>query len=322
MRIIIFGAGAIGSAVGGHLALSGAEVVLIGRPVHVDKIIEHGLRFITPIGTHKLKLAAVTAPSRITFQPEDIVFLSVKSQNTAEALRDLRTEVTDIPVFCFQNGVHNEEIASAYFPRVYGVMVRIGGEYVRDGEITVRRDPPGWAVMGRYPQGTDALAESVAEKVRQAGFRVLVTPDVMPYKWGKLMANLANAIGAITNARGEENGRIMHATQDEARQVLSQANIRWLSQEELGREWPVLNEKPLHVLSTESQSSTWQSLARRQGSVETEFLNGEIVRLAKRIGKDAPINAALARITQEMAAAHEIPGKYTPQQLMEILGIS
>ena len=321
MRIIIYGAGAIGGVVGGHLHLTGTEVVLVGRPGHSKAINEHGLRFVTPDGTQNLPIPAVVGPEQIKFTRDDVVLLCVKGQNTEEALRDLRSEVEDIPVFCLQNGVCNEDIAARYFPRVYGVMVRVGGVYVTDGEVTARRDPPGWLIIGQYPEGKDNLAEEVAARLRQAGFLVLVTPDVMPFKWGKLMLNLGNAIGAITNARGNDSRRINEAVHEEASQILSSAQIRWISNEELATIWPESTEKPRSSLQTEAQSSTWQSLARRQGTVETDFLNGEIVRQAERIGLKAPLNKALLRIALEMAASGDIPGKYGSTELCDLLGL-
>ncbi len=321
MRIIIYGAGAIGGVVAGPLHLTGTEVVLIGRSAHVSTIHEQGLRFVTPTETHTLRLPAVTGPDQIDFGPEDIVLLCVKGQNTDEALGDLRAVVEDIPIFCLQNGVRNEEIAAGYFPGVYGVMVRVGGVYVTAGEITARRDPPGWLIIGQYPGGKDDLAEEVADRLRRAGFFVLVTPDVMPYKWGKLMTNLGNAIGAITNARGGDSNRIYAAVHEEAQQILSRACIHWISNEELAERWPESTERPRNSLRTEAQSSTWQSLARRQGTVETDFLNGEIVRQAERLGIKAPVNQMLLRIAQEMAAGGETPGKYDPTELCRILGI-
>ena len=321
MRTIIYGAGAIGGVVGGHLALAGTEVVLIGRPGHVNAINRHGLRFVTPTGTHTLQLPTVTAPDQIEFTPDDVVLLCVKGQNTDEALRDLQAVVTDIPVFCFQNGVRNEEIATTYFPRVYGTMVRVGGVYINDGEVTARRDPPGWLIMGCYPIGTEKLVETVAERLRTAGFLVLVTPDVMPYKWGKLMGNLANSIVAITSTRDGDFDRVFRATQQEARELLARAGIRWVSNEQLAEEWLDSAIRPRSVLRVEAQSSTWQSLARRQGTVETDFLNGEIVRLAERLGTRAPINEALLRIMQKMATNNEPPGKYTPTELCRLVGL-
>lgn len=321
LRIIIYGAGAIGGVVGGHLALAGNDVILVGRPGHIDAIRRDGYRFITPTGTHILRVNAVTAPKEIDFQPNDVVILTMKGQNTEEAMQDLQAVVRDVPVFCLQNGVRNEEIVTQYFPRVYGSFVRVGGEYLKDGEVICRRDPPGWLVMGHYPTGKDILVETVAATLRRAGFYVLVTVDVMPYKWGKLMLNLGNAVGAITNAGFGDTRRINEATRKEAAALVAEAGIRWVSEQQLAVEWQESAEKPRSVLKTEGQSSTWQSLARRQGTVETEFLNGEIVRVAQRLGKQAPLNATLARITQQMAASRELPGKYTPAELEKLLGM-
>jgi 2-dehydropantoate 2-reductase len=320
-RIIIYGAGAIGCAIGGHLALAGKEVLLLGRPGHIEAINRQGLRFITPQGEHNLKIAGFTSPAQIQFRPADQVFLSVKSQDTEGAMRDLKAAVGDIPVFSFQNGVSNEVIIRDYFPRVYGAMIRIGAEYLRDGETLVRRDPPGWVIISRFPAGGDALLRSAALSLRQAGFRVLEVEDAMPYKWGKLMMNLANAVGAITNERGMEGGPIAKAAQQEAAAILARKGIRWISHEETARAWADLNEKPRKVIAGEGQSSTWQSLARRQGSVEAEHLNGEIVRLAQGLGLEAPINAGLLRIVTEMAEKRELPGKYSSVELKKLLGL-
>jgi len=321
-RVIIYGAGAIGGVVGGHLARVGYDVILVGRPGQVKAVQENGLRLVTPDGTHILKVLAVTAPDRIEFRPDDVVFLCVKGQNTEEALRDLKAVIQDIPVFCFQNGVRNEELALQYFPGVYGVRVQVGGVYLTDGEVIARRDPPGWLIMGCYPTGIDELVEVMAARLRDAGFFVMGSLDVMPYKWGKLMRNLGNAIGAITNARGDDVDVIGRAVRQEAQEVLAQADIHWVSQEELAQEWPESTSQPRNTLSVEAQSSTWQSLARRQGTVETDFLNGEIVRLARRLGREAPMNQTLFRISQEMAVNDELPGKYAPTELSSLLGLS
>ena len=322
LRLIIYGAGAIGGAVGGHLARTGSDVALIGRPGHMKAIREDGLRFITPTGTHVLRLPAVTAPDQIDFGPDDAVLLCVKSQDTDEALHELRKVAANVPIFCFQNGVRNEEIAAGYLPRIYGVRVRLAATYLTDGEVTARWDPPGALIIGRYPAGTDNLAHAVAAKLRIAGFLVLITSDVMPYKWGKLIWNLANAINGITDVmEGDDYRRIVEAARNEASEILAEAGIRWISDEELAAEWPESAVQPHSRPDFKSQSSTRQSLARRQGTVETGFFNGEVVQLAKRMGKQSPINETLLRITQEMASRHELPGKYTSAQLRRLLGL-
>lgn len=321
MRFIIYGAGGIGSIMGGHLARTGHEVILIGRPGHVGAINENGLRLITPTGTHVLKIPAVTAPKDIGFKDDDVVLLCMKGQDTEGAMRDLSAVTKDVPVFCFQNGVRNEEIASQYFPGVYGVMVRVGAVYLKDGEVTARRDPPGWYIIGRYPEGIDETAEAVAEGLRVAGYLVRTTRNVMPYKWGKLMANVGNAVGAITNGSWEAMMPLFRAVFEEAGPVVEEAGIDWISQEQVARDWPEITAPLRGSLTTEAQSSTWQSLARRQGSVEVDFLNGEIVRLAKKLGKRVPLNEKLVQISREMAASHELPGKYTLDELSMMLGL-
>jgi len=205
---------------------------------------------------------------------------------------------------------------------VYGVMVRVGTVYLADGEVIVRRDPPGWYIIGRYPEGTDDITEAVAEELRTAGYFVRTADDVMSYKWGKLITNLGNAIDAITDGDRESIQPIHRAVFEEARTIVQKGDIKWISQRQVARDWPEIT-APLHrELNTEAQSSTWQSLARRQGSVESEFLNGEIVRVAKKLGLQAPLNEKLVKISEEMAANHEIPGKYTPARLSEILGLT
>ncbi|MFC1921418.1 ketopantoate reductase family protein [Chloroflexota bacterium] len=322
MRLIIYGAGGIGCVTGGHLARTGHDVILVGRPGHVQAINEKGLQLITPTGNYSLEIPAVTGPDKIDFQPDDVILLSMKGQNTEEALRELKKKVDDIPIFCVQNGVRNEEIAAEIFPRVYGVMVRVGAEYLEDGKVTARRDPPGWYIISRYPRGKDELAEEVAVCLRTAGFYVMVTEDAILYKWGKLMSNLGNSVGAITNARGREADFISNAARQELDELLTKANVKWISQAQVSEEWPEITQPLRGSLTTESQSSTWQSLEREQGSVETEFLNGEVVRLAERMGLQAPINEMLLKITLEMAENHEHPGKYTANQLGSILGLT
>jgi 2-dehydropantoate 2-reductase len=258
----------------------------------------------------------------IEFQEGDVILLCVKSQGTEAALQELSSEVADVPIFCFQNGVRNEEVAARYFDSVYGVMVRIGGTYLRDGEVIARRDPPGAAVIGCFPTGQDPLAESVAAALRAVDFAVLVVPDVMRYKWGKLMANLGNAVGAITNARDEDTEKVAEAARTEARAILVQAGVDWYPHGQLRADWPGLERPVRGRVDIQAYSSTWQSLMRGVGTAESEHLNGEIVRLGERVGMETPINSTLTRIVMDMAGRKELPGRYSPAELRSLLGLA
>ena len=90
MRYVIYGAGAIGSGLGGHLFRTGHEVVLVGRPGHVERIRQDGLELITPAETYRLRVPAVSSAEDVGWRDGDVVLLCVKSQDTDRALVEIR----------------------------------------------------------------------------------------------------------------------------------------------------------------------------------------------------------------------------------------
>jgi 2-dehydropantoate 2-reductase len=83
MRFIIYGAGAIGSVIGGHLFRQGYQVVLVGNAQHVEAINWNGLKLVTGAETFILNVPAVkTAQELAPFTDLDIVLLCAKSQQT------------------------------------------------------------------------------------------------------------------------------------------------------------------------------------------------------------------------------------------------
>ena len=114
---------------------------------------------------------------------------------------------------------------------------------------------------------------------------------------------------------------ITRAARQELQDLLTQVGIRWVLTDEVAHELPEIAMPLRGRLDTEAKSSTWQSLARRTGTVEVEFLNGEVVQLAKRLGRQAPINEQLMNICLEMSANRDVPGRYAPSQLRQLLGL-
>ena len=176
MRYLIYGAGGVGGVIGARLFQHGHEVVLIGRGEHLAAIQREGLRLQTPEGTEQLRLAAVGHPSELTFRDDDVVLLTVKTQDSVAALDDLRRAGGDaLPVICAQNGVENERLAARRFRRVYGMSVwlpatllgaGVGVELRDAGERGAGRGPlPGGS--GRDGGGADGGAER--ERLQLAG---------------------------------------------------------------------------------------------------------------------------------------------------------
>lgn len=88
MRYIVIGAGGIGSTVGGLLARSGREVVLVARGAHLDALRASGLTVATPAGTFTIRPPAVSGPGEFDLSDGDVLLLAVKSQDTAGVLAD------------------------------------------------------------------------------------------------------------------------------------------------------------------------------------------------------------------------------------------
>ena len=108
----------------------------------------------------------------------------------------------------------------------------------------------------------------------------------------------------------------------EGEKVLRQAGIEFVSFETsiaARADGPTI--RPIPGWDGGPSNSTWQSLSRNTGNVETDFLNGEIVRLAHRHGVVAPINAALARAARGAVINGLGPGRYSAAQLAELLGV-
>lgn len=128
MRFIVYGAGGIGSIIGGHLFRTGKDVVLVGNRQHVDKIREAGLRLLMPDETYTLKIPACnTADGLASFKEDDVVILTAKSQHTATCLGQLKNAGAprSLPIVCAQNSIVNEPAATRVFDNVYGAVLNM-----------------------------------------------------------------------------------------------------------------------------------------------------------------------------------------------------
>src|SRR5438105_1085795 len=132
MRYIIYGAGGIGSVIGGHLFRHGAEVVMVGNAQHVEAINARGLTLVTGDQTHSLPVPSVkTAAELAPFRADDVVLLCAKSQQTLRCLGQLRSAGAPrtLPIFCCQNSIWIEPAATRSFDNDYGVMISRSADY-------------------------------------------------------------------------------------------------------------------------------------------------------------------------------------------------
>jgi 2-dehydropantoate 2-reductase len=332
VRYIIIGAGAVGGTIGGCLAQGGHEVVLVARGAHLDALRADGLRFGTPFGTEVLRIGAVGGPGELELRAHDVLVVATKSQDSATVLAEWASQpaAAGLPVICAQNGVANERFALRRFPRVYGMCVWLPATHLAPGAVASHGRPQaGLLFVGRYPSGTDETIERIAADLEGSRFVAPVSHDVMRWKYRKLLGNLGNAIEALCGpaaaGRGGEQGsaaarELTERMTAEGTAVLDAAGIGYASIAELrAARGHDVDFAPVAGI-TYGGGSSWQSLSRGTGSIEADFLNGEIVLLGRELGVNVPVNETLQRLANRAAAEHRPPGSMSPEAILAEAG--
>jgi 2-dehydropantoate 2-reductase len=329
MRYIIIGAGAIGGGIGGRLHESGQDVVLVARGAHLAALRESGLRFDTPEGGRTLDIPAVGGPDELQLEPQDVLVLAVKSQHTMDLVAQWSSRPVAgggtaeelLPLVCAQNGVDNERLALRWFRQVYPMCVWMPATHLEPGRVAVPGSPiSGILHLGRYPSGTDATVEAIAADLEKSRFHAPVVADVMRWKYGKLISNLGNALNAMASRLDDEPvADLLRRVRAEGERVLVAAGVDYATPaEQRERRGDRMTSVPLEGVELGGSSSR-QSLARRTGSIEADYLNGEIVLLARRHGVSAPLNEALRGLANTFAREGRPPGSLSDPELTALL---
>jgi 2-dehydropantoate 2-reductase len=320
MRFVIYGSGAIGGVLGARLFEAGNDVVLIARGAHYEAMKETGLRLEAPEGAVTLPIPVAPSPTEISFGSEDVVVLAMKGQDTRAAVSALAAVApADIPVVCAQNGVDNERTALRRFDNVYGFCVMCPTTHLAPGVVQANSSPvTGLMDIGRWPAGTDEVTDSVAEALRSATYHSETRSDIPRWKWGKLLLNLFNSIEAACGP-GTRSGELARRIYEEALACLEAAGIDYVGMEEdRARRGNLLQLRPVGG-AERAGSSSWQSLVRSTGAIETDYLNGEIVLLGRLHGVPTPANRAIQRWADELAVHHRPPGSVSEKEILDEL---
>jgi 2-dehydropantoate 2-reductase len=334
---VIIGAGAIGGTLGGVLARAGTPAVLVARGRHAEVLATAGITLRTPDGTFRTPVIAASGAEDVRLTERDVLVFTTKTQQLDAALQEwvdqpvhgadgvVGTAGERLPAMTALNGVAAEEKALRYFRRVFGICVWLPAVHLEPGEVIVRSWPvAGQFHIARWPASISThddadLLSGLAETWSAAGIRVRTPDDVEPWKYNKLLSNLGNAVGALA-AGAADTSEVVAALRAEAERVLRHAGIEWVSFETstaARADGPTIRAIPGR--NTGASNSTWQSLSRNTGNVETDFFNGEIVRIAHRHGTTAPLNAALARAARSAVRNDLGPSRYSAEELAQLL---
>jgi 2-dehydropantoate 2-reductase len=317
MRVVVFGAGAIGGVIGARLFQQGSDVTFVARGDNYEALSKNGLRLETPEESVTLSIPVVAHASELSLESDDVVIVTVKSQDTQRALVDLTAAVPrDVAIVCAQNGVENERAALRLFAHVYGMCVMCPATHLTAGVVQASSAPiTGLLDVGRWPEGVDERAAALADTLSGATFDSVARSDIARWKFGKLLMNLGNAVQAVcgTDDPAPELNRLVV---QEGTDVLDAAGIAFVNREEdLARRGDLLT---ISLMGSEKRGggSTWQSLMRDVGTVETDYLTGEIVLQGRLVSVPTPVNELLQRLANELAHERRPPGAWSEAEVL------
>ena len=328
-RIAILGAGSIGVYIGAVWAIAGLHVTFIGRPSIRDEIQANGLTVTDGEGR---RIEARPDEVRFSTFPKamaqaDIVALCVKSHGTAEAAAQIERHARrDATLVSFQNGVGNVDVLQAALP----------GRTVLRGMVpfNVARLPNGrWhkGVAGSLWVEDHAVTRALAARLGKGPGALRLSDDMKGVAWGKLLINLNNAVNALSGRTlldqlsERDYRRIVAASQVEALDLLDKAGI---SPAQVGpfppRLVPHIVAAPdflfrrtvlkVQKIDAHPRSSMADDLAAGRPT-EIDHLNGEVVRLARSLGRRAPVNERIVELVRLAEAGVE--RQWAPRELRD-----
>jgi 2-dehydropantoate 2-reductase len=324
MRYVIFGAGAVGGLVGARLHQSGHQVQLIARGAHREAIERDGLTMLSPIERETFRIPVAADAASAGLRAHDVILLCVKAQDSWGALLDIRDAAPRLapPIVCMQNGVASEEMALRLFPEVHGAVVLVPAEHLEPGVVAgYGSRSVGRIDVGRYPAGIDTRSRQICEALAASKIESEVRADIMVHKYAKLIQNLANGVEAICGP-GQSDGRnreLIDRLRAEGEAVLRSAGIDFEVPHvaDVASRWAQIGFAPIEGHHHQGGSG-WQSVVRGAGSIETDYLNGEIVLLGRRLGVPTPLNEVVQALARETVTGGHEPGWLTPSQVLDM----
>jgi len=325
-RVLIIGAGAVGSWVGARLALSGARVTLVGRGPLVEAARASGLRLTEPEGERRTPPLAAFASlgEALAASDYELGILTVKAYDTALVLDEIAAaQSASLPLLSLQNGIGNEEaLAQAHgADRVIAGAIETPLTVPSPGEVVAHRSR---YRAGLAPVGASAPAREAAAALTRAGLRVDVYADYRRLKWSKLLLNLpANAACAILDwtpaqvmahpvtatleARAWQEAFRVMAAQGIAPVSLAGYPLRALAPlvTWLPASWLAQGLRKTVASGRGSKSPSLREALTAGKRSEVPWLNGAVAAAGVRTGLPTPVNHALTTILSALAQGRD-----------------
>ncbi len=302
MRILVFGAGALGCVVGGFLKKAGHEVVLVGRQEMVEAIQKEGLYISGIWGNHYIpEIPAFLNISHDWKGKFDLVILSVKSYDTEKAIQEIFPILGENTYVCsYQNGLGNIEKIAEYIGMEKTIPARVifGSRVLKPGlvQVTVIAEP---TALGRFKGGPEEeIVREIAELMNKAGIPTMYVENIEGLIWAKVAYNSAlNPLSALLDVpygrlmEIEETQGIMKKVIQELYAVANKKNVPMII--------PTPEEYINHLFyklippTAEHYASMREDLIQGR-KTEIDALNGAIVRIGRELSIECPVNSLLS----------------------------
>jgi 2-dehydropantoate 2-reductase len=307
-RVVVAGAGSIGSLLAAHLARVADVTVLTRREAHAAALREDGLT-VSGRADFTARPDATADPSALPADAE-LAILACKGTDLEPLAEQLEGTLPRATVMTIQNGLGAEDVVGAHgdWPLLSSVTFMSGTRH-GDAHVEYVLDTATW--IGPYRGTTEADARRVTELIEAGGLKAQAFEDLRPAQWSKLVFNATvNGVAALTGlphdfhfAQTEEPSGLGHLVRDlveEGKAVAATAGVQ-------------LHDDPweMNVLATQRGHRHYPSMledveARRP--TELESINGALVREALRLGVPVPLQTALYRLVKAREASYSEPG--------------
>ena len=307
LTIVVAGAGAVGSTLGGFLAARGHRVTLVGRDPHMATVARDGLR-VTGIFVPAHSRPDARTDLSSADAPCDLALVTVKSHATATIGESLaRWRNRPAWTVSLQNGIGNVELLSSMLggERVLGGRVIFGATIEQPGtaHVTVSAAPVAIGPLDDASSAQHAAAGQFARVLTESGVVAEAVPDIAPVLWEKLLYNCGlNPLGAIHGltygevARSPELRVTLDAAMDEGFRVARASGVA-LPWSDAAAYRAHFHARLLPPTAAHRSSMRQDLEAGRR--TEVEAINGAIVRAGARAGVPTPVHSRL------VAAVHE-----------------
>lgn len=327
----ILGAGSIGCFIGANLAKAGFRTLLLGR-----KSIQEEVRANGGITVSDWKGNAWKADQNLSVETDsaslkdsDIIFFTVKSQDTESACKDLKEKIgTRTVLVSFQNGVRNASVIKKYFPENTVIAGMVPYNVLRQENAEFHLGTSGIL----YLDGNISESAEIQSDLISAGLETNTHQDMEGVLWGKLIFNLNNPINALAGIPLKEElsdpefRKVLSSVMKEAIFIMKSAGIH---PRRLGKMIPTAAPYVLSLpnflffrvasamvkIDPEARSSMWDDLNRGQ-KTEIDYLNGEIVKLAASAGLKAPVSENIIRLIRKAESSSDDRKNYSAKELL------